>query len=355
MTGMKLDFHYLIADRDRHGNVRFYVREPGRPKVRIREKPGTPKFNRAYEAARAAPAPERRPSETPHTLRWIARLYMASADFRRLDQASQRNRASVLHSCLDEPLKPKSEDLMGECPVTVFGPAHIRVLRDRKSDEPGAANNRLKYLSSMFGWAVEAGHAQRNPVRDVRRIKYASAGFHTWTAEEILQFCERHPPGSKARLALALLLFTGARRGDIVTLGRQHVKAGWLRFVPGKTRKTSAEAVEVPLLPELQAEIAAATVTGLTFLLTDYGQPFTAAGFGGWFKHRCREAGLDHCSAHGLRKSGASMAAENGATEEQLRAIFNWSTAKQSATYTRRARRRVLTANLGELIKFGEN
>ena len=354
MIPMKLDFPYLICDRDRHGNVRYYVREPGKPKIRIRETPSTPDFNRAYEAARAVAAPERRPAHAPNTLRWLVALYMASADFRRLDRNSQRNRASVLHSCLDEPLKPKSPDLMGECPVAAFSAAHIRVLRDRKSDEPGAANNRLKYLSSAFGWAVEAGHAPRNPVRDVRRIKYASSGFHSWSVEEIRLFCARHPSGSKARLALALLLFTGARRGDIVVLGRQHVKNGWLRFVPGKTRKTSSEAVEVPVLPEMAAEITASPLTGLTFLLTEYGQPFTAAGFGGWFKDRCIEAGLPHCSAHGLRKAGASMAAENGATEEQLRAIFNWSTAKQSATYTRRARRRVLTANLGDLIKLGE-
>lgn len=133
MIPMKLDFPYLISDRDRHGNVRYYVREPSKPKTRIRETPGTPEFNRAYEAARAAEAPEIRPAQIPNTLRWLVGLYMASADFRRLDPSSQRNRASVLHSCLDEPLKPKSRDLMGECPVAVFGPAHIRVLRDRKS------------------------------------------------------------------------------------------------------------------------------------------------------------------------------------------------------------------------------
>ena len=69
----------------------------------------------------------------------------------------------------------------------------------------------------MLGWAVEAGHMAANPVRDVRRIKFASEGFHTWTLAEVKQFQERHPVGSKARLALELLLLTGARRGDVVT------------------------------------------------------------------------------------------------------------------------------------------
>jgi integrase len=86
----------------------------------------------------------------------------------------------------------------------------------------------------MFGWAVEQSLLKANPARDVRRIKYETEGFHTWTPEEFAQFEERHPLGTKAYLALALLLYTGTRRGDMVTLGRQHVRDGWLRFVPNR-------------------------------------------------------------------------------------------------------------------------
>jgi hypothetical protein len=80
----------------------------------------------------------------------------------------------------------------------------------------------------MFGWAVEESLMHLNPACEIRRIRYASGGFHTWTVEEVRQFETRHPIGSKARLAFALLLFLGVRRGDLVTLGRQHVKNGWL-------------------------------------------------------------------------------------------------------------------------------
>jgi hypothetical protein len=50
----------------------------------------------------------------------------------------------------------------------------------------------------------------------------------------------------------------------------------------------------------------------LTFLVTKHGKPFTANGFGNWFRDRCDEARLPQCSAHGLRKAGATIAAENG-------------------------------------------
>jgi integrase len=167
----------------------------------------------------------------------------------------------------------------------------VKTLRDLKKDKPGAANNRRKYLSSMFGWAIEQTPPlmKVNPARDVRRIRYESEGFHTWTADEFEQFEKRHPLGTKAHLALALLLYTGTRRGDMVTLGRQHVKDGWLRFVPGKSRKQTKKAVlsEKPWLPVLDQIVKASPCGDLTFLVTEYGKPFTAAGFGNWFRDRC--------------------------------------------------------------------
>ena len=59
-----------------------------------------------------------------------------------------------------------------------------------------------------------------------------------------------------------------------------------------------------------------ASLTGdLTFLVTTQARrPFTAAGFGNWFHDRCNGAGMPDCSAHGSRKTGATIAAENGAT-----------------------------------------
>jgi hypothetical protein len=45
-----LNLPYLSANRDRHGNVRLYVRRNG-GYVRIKEIPGTPEFLKAYVGA----------------------------------------------------------------------------------------------------------------------------------------------------------------------------------------------------------------------------------------------------------------------------------------------------------------
>jgi integrase len=358
VSAVRANFPYLISDRDRHGVTRYYVRRRGR-KIRIREKLGTDAFIEAYSEAlraldpRAADHREAIKHASAGTLGWLAACYFASTDFKRLDPISQRTRRAIIEECLREPRKPRSSDLMRECPVNVLSAAHVKMLRDRKAATPGAANNRRKWLSSMFGWAVENGLMLMNPARDTRRLKYASDGFHTWIVEEVRQFEKRHPIGTKARLALALLLYLGVRRGDVVTLGRQHIKDGWLRMVPRKTRHKRLEASEKPILPVL-AQILAESPTGdLTFLVTEFGKPFTANGFGNWFRDRCDEAGLPHCTAHGLRKAGATIAAENGATDRQLMALYDWTSEKQANTYTAAANRKRLAGDAAKYLVGG--
>jgi len=97
-----------------------------------------------------------------------------------------------------------------------------------------------------------------------------------------------------------------------------------------------------------------ATLTGnLAFLVTAFGKPFTSNGLGNWFSKQCDEAGLKHCSAHGLRKAGAALTAENGAIERQLMAIFGWTTMKEASRYTRAARPKVLAASGMKLLSRG--
>ena len=45
---VKVEFKYLIADIDKNGNVRRYVRKPKCAKIRLREKFGTPEFVQEY-------------------------------------------------------------------------------------------------------------------------------------------------------------------------------------------------------------------------------------------------------------------------------------------------------------------
>lgn len=55
---MRVRLKFLCEDRDRHGNVRCYVRMLGKPKMRIRSLPGTPEFMEEYQAALSATTPK---------------------------------------------------------------------------------------------------------------------------------------------------------------------------------------------------------------------------------------------------------------------------------------------------------
>ena len=71
----------------------------------------------------------------------------------------------------------------------------------------------------------------------------------------------------------------------------------------------------------------------------EWGKPFTAAGFGNWFRDRCDEAGLPQCAAHGLRKAAAVRHALNGATAPELMAWFGWKTLAEAQHYCEMANR----------------
>jgi integrase len=190
---------------------RIYVRRNGRS-IRLREPLGTDAFHAEYQRAlldTAAVQPNRSASRA--SLAWLCMRYFASADFKGLAPSTQAMRRRVLeHICHRH----------GDKPYARIESRHVRDLRDEKRG-PDSANGVLKALRGLFAWAVEAEYATVNPAKSVPKLRSKTTGFHTWTREEVRQYEKRHPPGTKPRLALALLLYTGARRGDAIRLGRQ--------------------------------------------------------------------------------------------------------------------------------------
>ena len=283
-----------------------------------------------------------------NTLRWLCVQFFASPDFKRLDPRTQYTRRSIIEAMLHEPIAPNASETFAGFPIDRLTAKALRVLRDRKADKPGAADNRVRALRRLFKWAQRNEHVSMNPARDVEYVAGKSDGWHSWTPEELDQFEKRHAEGSKARLALALLQYTGASRIDVVKLGPSNIRDGCMQFRRAKTRVP----VDIPIAPDLQTAIDAAAVVGAgTFLITAHGKPFAVAGFGNWFRDRCNEAGLPHCSAHGVRKAAAARAAENGATTHELMAMFGWLNLRVADHYTKAANRKRGARRAATLLK----
>ncbi|WP_421358202.1 tyrosine-type recombinase/integrase [Agrobacterium rosae] len=237
----------------------------------------------------------------------------------------------------------------GDLPYKEMLRRHVVEIRDELRETPGARNHVIKTVSSLFSWAIEVGLAEVNPASKIKALEVDKA-THTWTIDEIRQYEDFHGAGTRARLMLHLAMYTGLRLADLAIVGRQHVKNGWLSIRPGKTRKSSGVLVELPVLSALQKTIDESPTGNMTFLITEFNKPFTVNGLGNKMRDWCDQASLFHCSTHGLRKAGASIAAENGATDEELMAIYGWVTKAQTTTYTKNANRRRIATNAVEKL-----
>ncbi|WP_156526903.1 tyrosine-type recombinase/integrase [Bradyrhizobium sp.] len=382
-----IDQRYFYEDTDRHGKLRRYFRKritgsTKYRKVRLREQPGTAEFLEEFAAAMAG-RPYLRQDETPRpappkvverSLRWLIekRYFRESLEFRAYDTETQKVRRRILSNICDEPWSETDKRQIGDLPCDIPEDKIKLLLRRKAATSIDSANAWLKALRKLSEWAVAEKLIPVNRAAGVDLLpRLETGGWHTWTLEEIAQYQERHPAGSKARLALALFLFSGQRLSDVARLGKQFIRrlehvaqpmreihpGRWLAFRQFKNRNRAPVDVVIPMLPQLEDELAAAQAAGvlgaMTFLETEFGKPYSTKGLGNWFERRCLEAGVPG-RAHGLRKAGATIAAENGATPHQLMAIFGWKTLAQAELYTEKARRQLLAGGGMGLISVGK-
>lgn len=318
---------YLQKERTRHGTTVWYVRRGDGPRTRIKGDYGSPEFMAAYHAAVSAEI-SKTAKKTPSassSLAWLIARYLEPAAWATLSGSTRRQRENIFKGVIES---------AGEFSYRSITKGDIAAGRDKRSTTPAQANNFLKAMRGLFGWAAESEFIELDPTKGVKAVSVKSEGFHVWTEDEICRFEERWPVGSRERLALAILLYTGLRRGDATRLGRQHIRDGVILM---RSEKTGTQ-LAIPILPQLQEIIDASPTGDLALIARKDGRPMVKEGFGNWFKEACKAAGVPG-SAHGLRKAGATRAAENGATERELNAIFGWSGTKMASHYTQTADR----------------
>lgn len=105
------------------------------------------------------------------------------------------------------------EEKSGGEALKAIGLGSILAVRDGRRDRPHAANNFVKAMRGLFGWATLPTHElmSSNPTIGVTLLsgRNDEVGFHTWTEEEVSRFEARWSIGTRQRLAFDLLLYTG--------------------------------------------------------------------------------------------------------------------------------------------------
>jgi integrase len=232
---------------------------------------------------------------------------------------------------------------------------HMQKIVNERVATPFAQRNFLNTLRAMFEWAIGEGRVPENPTLGVKRQKVKTTGYKTWSEADIERFEAKHSIGTKGRLAFALLLYTGQRRGDVVKMGPQNIHMGVLTLDQRKTESTEESHIEIPVDPRLSAIIEATPGVGLdTFLVTSFGKPYTSAGFGNWFRELCDDADCPAIAAHGLRKACARRLAELGCTEHEIASITGHASIAEVQRYTKAANRKRLAGSaMRKLVESG--
>jgi len=329
------------------GRTYYRFRRKGYKPYTFKSAPGTEGFReelRACQDGLSAPLIEvGEDRAAPGSFDDLIARYYRSADFLDPSDATRKNYRGVIERWRQRVRKGRR---YGEIMVRDLEARHVETMLSELLPHRTAANMLRKRLSALMKFAVRIGMARINPIATTRPFKVESGGFHTWSETEIAAFEARHPLGSKARLALDLMLWTGQRGGDARTMGPANVRDK--RIVV--TQEKTGAIVSLPVLPPLAASILAAPSGGLVFLLNEYGRPYSRKGFGNKFRQWCDEAGLPQCSAHGLRKAAARRFAEAGCSNQQIKAWTGHTTDSEVARYTAAASQELLSDAAGDML-----
>lgn len=323
---------HLRHEKNRHGKTVWYFRRGDGPRIRLRAEYGTAEFEQAYLAAVQGRTPDPKSANTRFgSLKWLCARYHDSCEWRALSLPTRKAREAIYRKILER---------SGTVPYADIRRRDIEAAKDARAEHPASARSFLDCMRALFRWAFSAGYVQEDPTLGIRNPKkQATNGFPVWTEADIETYHARWPVGTRERVWMDVLLYTGLRRGDAVRIGWQHVCEGVAAI---RTEKSQGRVlVTIPILPELAETLQAGPTGDLAFICNSRGAPFTKESFGNAFRDACRAAGI-HKSAHGLRKAGATRAAENGATVAELEAIFGWTGGKMASYYTRSANRQKL-------------
>jgi integrase len=319
---------HLQREVSRHGKVVWYVRVEKGPRIRLRAAFGSAEFDSEYQAALSGSPRRTKGASAAGTLAWLIARYRETAAWAALSAATRRQRENIFKHVIET---------AGCQPIAKITTATILAGRERRSKTPHQARHFLDAMRGMFRWALEAQHVKTDPTGGVRNpVRKKGPGFRMWTEDEMAAYELRWPIGTRQRVWLDVLAYTGLRRGDVVRIGRPHVRG---RVATIKTEKSGfTVTVTLPILPVLATTLAAGPCGDLTFITGANGKPLTKESFGNAFREACDDAGVPG-SAHGVRKIAATRAAENGATVSELNAIFGWMGTAMALHYTREADR----------------
>jgi integrase len=338
MARLRLRYVNAFANQHRKNKrPRYYFRRRGQKTIPLPGLPGSEEFMAAYAAALAMlpdATSEVGASRTlPGTINALVVDYYRSDEWQNvLAEETRKTRRRII-----EEFRAKH----GNKRVALLRREHVQKML-AEIEKSSAKRHWLKAIRGLLRFAVPT-MVKVDPTEGVANIKLPkSKGHHTWTDDEIAQYRVYWPLGTQQRLVMEFALETASRRGEVVRLGPQHIRNGWIHI----ERTHGSDDVDIPVSPELQAACDAMPKAHLTYIVNAQGKPRSKYGLGNDFAKWATQAGLPkRCRLHGLKKGGMRRRAEAGNTAHELMSFSGHKTLSEVQRYTKDADKKRLAAS----------
>lgn len=324
-----------VEETTAKGKLYRYYRRGGQRWGRIQGEPGSEEFNATYKAGEARYEGRRKDTFAPGSFGELTYRYKKSSEYR--DRLGDRTRAEYARHL--DAMAEKWRDL----PISLLRRKHVMAYRDKFIDRPSVGNSRIKVLSVLLSWAVDREILASNVAKGVRKLKEGE--YAPWSDADIKAFRESKP-AAPVLWAFNLALYTGQRRGDILSMTWKQYDGDAVNVVQEKT----GAKVWIPAHPELKAAIEQIPRESVVMLTSANGRAWRGDAFSREFRKATAKAGLENRVFHGLRKTAAVKLAEAGCTEREIRSITGHRTSAMVQHYTKGAdQRRLASAAIEKL------
>jgi len=197
---------------------------------------------------------------------------------------------------------------------------HVNAMRDALADKPTDANRKIGCLSSLYTWAQANDWAKTNPAIVAAKLEPTGKTRHPWPQDLI--DAARATAKGRDLLLFEMLIGTGQRVNDVLSMRWSDMDADGITIIPAKTKGKKPHPIYIPLTARLRAILAATPRKGLFIVAQDNG---LRVSYNLAWKNMMalrRAIGAEAYDIHALRHSAASeIASLPGMTADHVRAI----------------------------------
>lgn len=300
------DLRYVTERKNRSGKIRRYWIRKGKI-VRLPE--GRDWVIKADQLNRAGD------KESAYvldgTIAWAIKEYRASDAYKVLSKSSLK---------IYERWLKQFESEWGSLPCKDISRKVVKAFSQSLQHKKPTRVQAVAVLQNVLGVAFDEGYIEVNPASRLKLTKNPPRQ-QIWSGEDIQKWMTI-ARGDQREVAvkryLWLLLYTGQRPVDCVTMTKSRYNGDTIRVVQQKTKKL----VLIPCHRELRAELATDPFPNSLYLIAQpNGKPYGRAHLSDVFGEIRTKAGLDRLQARDLRRTAVVRLAEAGCTVPEISAI----------------------------------